>query len=500
MMFGDEFYPTPPEIVAKMLAPYREEKGGLFSRTILEPSAGRGDIADAINAPERHQFSQGNKLDCIEASLELAAILREKRHRIVGHDFLSFVPSKMYDLIVMNPPFSNGDEHLLHAWDILDGGDIVCLLNETTVTNPSTKRRQVLARIIEEHGQVEFLGACFDAADRKTGVRVALVRLFKTSSDQFRSVFENAHFERREDEALERPGEIFLPAKRGQMVETTEMQFQEALDIYRKMLALGARLNTALRGARGHGIDGSYIPDSDRFITDNVFPKDYSSGFNAFVEQLTIDSWQHIVNMAGLRQLMTAKVRNEFTKEVENGKTMAFSSANIYALLDGLRHNVVKIQQDALNEVFDYLTKFHHENREYVEGWKTNDRFKVGKRFILPMVVRHDYFGFGMSYYRNDELNDIDRVMCSLEGRKIEDILTIDAAIQRSFKSEDEGRAESEFFHLRYFKKGTVHFLFKDESLRERFCITYAKGKNWLPNDYTYEKDGPIMAALEQAA
>ncbi|MEI3478542.1 MAG: hypothetical protein V8Q84_04835 [Bilophila sp.] len=64
--------------------------------------------------------------------------------------------------------------------EILDHGDIVCLLNEQTLLNPCTANRKLLAKIIEEHGEVEHLGSCFaEDAFRKTQVRVSLVYLHK---------------------------------------------------------------------------------------------------------------------------------------------------------------------------------------------------------------------------------------------------------------------------------------------------------------------------------
>lgn len=41
-MLGTEFYPTPSELIDKMLAKVSFEN----VRSVLEPSAGKGDIAD----------------------------------------------------------------------------------------------------------------------------------------------------------------------------------------------------------------------------------------------------------------------------------------------------------------------------------------------------------------------------------------------------------------------------------------------------------------------
>lgn len=497
-MFGVEFFPTPAGIASKMIAPYAHNNG-LFSRVILEPSAGRGDVVAAINkACGDRRYGKYIRVDCCEIDLELAAILKEKGCSVVSHDFLSFRPVRSYDLIVMNPPFSNGAEHLLHAWDILDGGDIVCLLNEETILNPCTKRRVQLARLIKRHGEVEYLGDCFSTADRKTGVRVAMVRLHKESSDKFRSMFEAAGLNHRVKEKMEKPESLFLPAGRD-LVGAIVTQYNEACTLYKQMLVIGARLDQALKGARGAGQRGTY---SDGYVLDNLFPQKFSKAFNSFADGLAKDAWSYVIRLADLDHLMTASVREEFNRQIEQEKTLAFDKCNIFALLDGLRHNVESIQRQALCDVFDYLTKYYHENREYFEGWKTNERFKVGLKFILPDIVKVEDWGsgprFDLQWGRNEGIRDIDRVMASLEGRKVGDIYTIEQALRDSFPAL-EGQAESEYFTMRYFKKGTVHFKFKDESLRERFCIEYAKDKNWLPENYSYDEDGPMCFALEAA-
>lgn len=176
-MYNASFYPTPPEVAEKMLA----KVGKLYERSILEPSAGKGDLADAaVGKLDRYYNRCREVVHCIEIEPELQAAIRGKGYPLVGTDFLTFWPDEKYDLILMNPPFANGDAHLLHAWEILDHGDIVCLLNEQTLLNPCTSNRKLLATIIEEHGEVEHLGSCFaEDALRKTQVRVSMVHLRK---------------------------------------------------------------------------------------------------------------------------------------------------------------------------------------------------------------------------------------------------------------------------------------------------------------------------------
>ena len=134
-----EFYPTPSGIAGRLLAGVNFNK----VKTVLEPSAGKGDLLDYASQRKRtyrfgreRGYSRGSELecDCIEIDTNLQAILTSRGYRVVHDDFLSFVTRKRYDLILMNPPFSEGDLHLLHAIDLCEnGGQIACILNAETL-------------------------------------------------------------------------------------------------------------------------------------------------------------------------------------------------------------------------------------------------------------------------------------------------------------------------------------------------------------------------------
>ena len=187
-MFSEEFFPTSSDVSAKMRA--RISKNAQY---FLEPNAGKGNLAEAIRGERGYDRK---KVDCIEISSELCAILQDKDFSVVGTDWLEYDGVCYYDAIVMNPPFSNGDVHLLKAWDFLHDGEIVCLLNEETIKNPHTKNRKRLAAIIEQHGDIEYLGDCFSTAERKTGVRVAMVYLKKEAEDDRVDLWANDSQER----------------------------------------------------------------------------------------------------------------------------------------------------------------------------------------------------------------------------------------------------------------------------------------------------------------
>lgn len=167
MEFGKQFYPTPNKVIKKMLEPYtgKVHRGGINGRMvdsytltnkhILDPSAGKGNILKyIINEFDRYTKP---KLYAIELDFDLQDILKSNDDiNLIHNDFLTYNDDIFFNLILMNPPFANGDEHLLKAWEILIEGDIVCLLNKETIDNPYSKTRELLSNIIKENGSVEY--------------------------------------------------------------------------------------------------------------------------------------------------------------------------------------------------------------------------------------------------------------------------------------------------------------------------------------------------------
>jgi 16S rRNA G966 N2-methylase RsmD len=89
------------------------------------------------------------KIHLIEIEPQLQELCK-KYGTLVAYDFLTFEPDTNYDYIFLNPPFSNGDEHLLKAWDIAKNTTIVCILNAETVRNPYSQKRKALQAIIDD--------------------------------------------------------------------------------------------------------------------------------------------------------------------------------------------------------------------------------------------------------------------------------------------------------------------------------------------------------------
>lgn len=170
------FFPTPKAIVEKML----DEADIKPGEKVLEPSAGKGNIADAIR--ENHP---DNALDVVEWNASLNELLTEKGHNVVGVDFLQH--SGEYDKIIMNPPFEKGQDigHIRHAYSLLnDGGRVVCIMSEGPFYRSDKKATEFREWLDSLGGVSEKLPeGSFKASERSTGVNTRLVVIDKVASD-----------------------------------------------------------------------------------------------------------------------------------------------------------------------------------------------------------------------------------------------------------------------------------------------------------------------------
>jgi hypothetical protein len=168
------FFPTPRPVIEDMLDRADIQPG----HSVLEPSAGKGDILDAIR--ERHPDAHTHAVEPVSS---LRDILQKKGHALVGHDVMEH--GGEYDRVVMNPPFENGQdrEHVQRAFDLLKpGGKLVAVMSEGPFQRSGKKDQEFRDWLDSVGGESEpmpegsFAG---NDAFRKTGVRTRMVTIGK---------------------------------------------------------------------------------------------------------------------------------------------------------------------------------------------------------------------------------------------------------------------------------------------------------------------------------
>ncbi|HRH68889.1 MAG TPA: DUF4942 domain-containing protein [Flavobacteriales bacterium] len=520
-MYDPEYFPTPSHVISKMLDPYREvvdvgrrDNSALENLTILDPSAGSGAILNFV--AELIHGDEAPDLHAIEINPDMQPILREK-YTLVHDDFLTFHSDVRYDLILMNPPFSNGDAHLEKAWNILQHGDIVCLLNAETIRNPHTIRRKWLVQLIADHGSVEYIGQAFQRSQRPTDVEVALVRLKKQDDHGGFDFWEKEDFQP-EEQDFDFTGETLsnMPAvndKIAAMVHQYKLSqgaFVEYLKARKRLMHYGSPLiNRDVDSLSG-------------IIAEAVRGRTGKDCFNTFVNSLQRHTWDSIFERTKINDLMSAGVRKDFDKMRKDQGGMPLTEANIHALLEMLFTNRHVILQKCVEEAFDLMTSYSDGNKSHWEGWKTNSAYKVNRKVIIPygaLSYEREYGTWRTSYSDSSwKWDDIDRACAMLEGKTLSSptsLTHLQPKKARPYTTETERRSlvrvrvalsdrldelnanrrevkythyvdnvcESEYFHIKFWKKGTLHIVFKEERMWQLFNQAAAAGKKWLPNN-----------------
>ncbi|MDE3744073.1 DUF4942 domain-containing protein [Maribacter polysaccharolyticus] len=523
-MFGQQFYPTPPEVIKRMLAPYSGKiwKGGinggrqdslcygLLDKVVLDPSAGKGDILNFIkkDLSDHARRSVDCDLNAIEIDPNLQSILRDNEISLLGNDFLTYQRDIFFDVILMNPPFKNGDAHLLKAIEIAHDTDIVCLLNAETLLNPHTQKRKELLQMIEKYGNYEVIGNVFDNAERKTDVNVALVRLKVTKEEQtFEFDFSDYEPEKIEFDDSFVKNEV----ARKDLIGNMMIQFEQAKKAYKEYIEAQKKWQHYT----------NFVISHDTYSE----PKDYDKQdlppmkrYNHFNNRIKATMWRTVIKELNMDRYMTSKVQSNFELFIQQQSAMSFTKENVHDLFHMLVNNSGTILEQAIIDVFEMLTEnYYSENRMTVPGWKTNDRYKVNKKIIAPVYVRYgEYMNsydlkqygdkFSLGYRGETKYADIDRVLCYISGKSYEKITTIKRALENKFDQlgkvytgqKFDNTCSSTFFDIRFHKKGTVHLTFKDTFLWQEFNMRACDGKQWLPDNERTQWEAKKKKAREQ--
>ena len=479
-LFGADFYPTPPEVAALMLDPL-----DLRGKTILEPSAGSGNLVRKCLARGAAEV-----LWC-EKEPQLRSIVNGiPGHHLGGclhEDFLQVQASDVphIDLIVMNPPFSADEAHILHAWEIAPPGcEIVALCNWNTCDGTYRRLQLQLASLVEGYGSKEPLGDCFTTAERPTRVSVGMVRLRKpgqrvSTADEFDGFLLGP-------DDIEAQGEGLIPYRRSRDIVN---RYVEACRIYDEQVEAGVRLRSVLDGFFG-GELGLQVTVEGAPVSRNRFRKDLQKA-----------AWKHVFAEFLPAQMATSNLQKDINTFVEQQSRIPFTERNIYRMLQIVAGTQEQRVDRAVEEAIDSLTKHTKENRWGVEGWVTNSGYMLNRRFIRAFMAERSWNnrGVNLKTYGNqsDEIRDLIKALCFITGRAY-------GEVGQPEKPSGDGIFwpgewyEWGFFRFKAYLKGTVHFEFLDEEVWAAVNARYARIKGQvLPEQLAKKK--PRRKAPEPA-
>ncbi len=168
-----------PTAIADMAV--RELREGRILRTcsVLEPSCGNGQLVKALIRQAVHP----ENIEACELDRDLAFAVRREHGVSVFHgDFMKYDPLDIaFDLVIMNPPFSNGQDlaHVTKAFGHLsDGGKLVAIMSPS-FTFAENKKAQAFRELLDttNHKVTELPPGSFTSSG--TGVNTVMITLWK---------------------------------------------------------------------------------------------------------------------------------------------------------------------------------------------------------------------------------------------------------------------------------------------------------------------------------
>jgi predicted RNA methylase len=446
-MINENFYPTPPHIIEYMCNGLE-----LAGANILEPSAGSGNIVE-------YALRAGANVIACELEPKLQHILRQKC-KVIADDFLQVKAEQVSHIthILMNPPFTADERHILHAYEIAPNNcTIIALCNSNTIGNRYTRQRQELYSVIENYGSYELLGNVFKGSERSTGVDITLVKLHKYvagDSSEFEGFF-------LEDEPEEQ-GEGIMQYN---VVRDIVNRYVEAIKIFDEQQRIGMRMANTI---------GNFFQSKIAFaVTQEGAPMQRA----VFKKDLQKSAWQYVFKQLNMEKYATKGLREDINKFVETQTHVPFTMKNIYRMLEIIIGTQSQRMDKALLEVFEKVTRHTHENRYNVEGWKTNSHYLLNEKFIMPHAVNYEWHKLRANYHGWAEpIDDMHKALCFMEGKPYNNDYAKSFA---GFLSENDCQTNTwyswGFFEFKGFKKGTVHVKFQDKDVWARFNQNIAR-------------------------
>lgn len=537
-------YPTPPALADKLL----DGIDWAYISTVLEPSAGKGDLVKAV--VRRRNARYGDRpidVDCVEIDPYLRSILdyefgggREEKlqerleqlwdkekwraetqargeltsteklekerinqelqylkysHvRIAHDDFLTFQSRKHYDLIIMNPPFADGDTHLLKAIDLQKryGGQIRCLLNAETLLNPYTNRRKVLQAQLNELGaEVEYIEGGFSQGERPTDVTVALIKISipqaKEDSDIFRRLSEAAHID---EEAARDVTDMAVNDFMEQIVSRFNVEVDAGLELIREY-----------RNMLPYLLDSFDKEGSFGFTTLTLCTGDPSKAggrgtvpsVNEFLGLVRCKYWTALFRNKEFVGKLTSNLREKYMGMVEQMVKYDFTLFNIQKIAAQMNAEMNQGVQDTIVALFDKMTQEHtwypemEKNIHYYSGWKTNQAHKIGGKVILPIHGVFSDYSWCRDKFNVREaeniISDIEKVFDYLDGNATA-VVDLYGVLLQACEQGQTRNIPCKYFDVTLYKKGTMHIKFHNQELVDRFNIYCCRHKGWLPPSY----------------
>lgn len=211
-------------------------------------------------------------------------------------------------------------------------------------------------------------------------------------------------------------------------------------------------------------------------------------------------AWLAIGEKMRLRDIMTEQQYNERHRNVETTTLPDVTLSNVWATMQGLVARFPEFATRVVEEAYDVC-------RPRPRGYKTNDRFAVGRKVILTDVMEIRYAGgIQVAYHSKHRMRDLATAMNLLDGKGIPKSFWGEIVDAVDAKNEQcRGRdmcADTEYFFLRWYRNCHLHVTFKRQDLLDKWNRMVGANQLHCGDDSTHgtqEANAAFRHAAERA-
>lgn len=489
-----EFYPTPDSVIYKMIDGIKWDE----IETILEPSAGKGNIVDIVNQKMKsardcsyNRSEYESDIDCIEINPQLQNVLRSKNYRVVADDFLSYNTYKKYNLIIMNPPFSNGEQHLMKAIEMQeDGGYIVCILNAETIKNPySNSRKALVQKLSEYNAEITYMSDAFISAEHKTNVEIAIIKI-KIKPTEHKSYFyeklRNDHqYDDTKHSDKEQYGTLVKNDFIDSIVDQYNLEVRSGIELIKEYWAMQPHILNSFDK------DDNYKKPIIKMCFNDDSRYDSTLSINKYVQAVRRKYWTALFNNKEFTRLLTSNLRDNYYNRINELVNFDFSFYNIYTIKQEMAKNMVTGVEDEIVRLFDELSQKYSWSKEfgnnihYYNGWSHNKAWYINSKIIIPMNIYDGIFEDFRYDHGEDKFHDIEKSLNYLDTNGNQyNPNDLHMILEIAKKNKQTRNIQTDYLTIDFYKKGTVHITFNNLELLKKLNLYGSKRKGWLPPSY----------------
>ena len=480
-----QFYPTPKSLLDKICEGFDWGK----IKNVLEPSAGKGDIADYVKEKLNEPYTRyDTQIDCIEMDSTLRKLLEGKEYHVVHDNFLTYNGRYHYDLIIMNPPFAEGDKHLRKALEIQrNGGSILCILNAETIDNPYTNLRKALLQDLASYNaEISYHDDAFntDDASRKTNVRIAVVKVTIPEMEHNSEIYNRLKKRQYHDAKVDVSTDVAV----NDMVESIVKQYELEVDA-------GIQLIREYKGMQKYIMSSLKNSEYNKPLI-QLKVGSYDCSENKFIQLVRSKYWNALFRDQRFIKNMTSEQQDKYLQQVGKLANYDFSYSNIKEIQIDMVNNMVKGIEECIIKLFDDCSNKHswypecEKTIHYYNGWATNKSWIINEKIILPISIFYKDYGnkttiSTWSYHARliELLQDIEKVFNYLGGTP-QIYNNCSSVLEHIEKTGETKNVKFRYFTATFYKKGTCHIVFSDTETLKKFNIFGSQHKGWLPPSY----------------